>query len=132
MFLGSTLVSWASCKQFSVVQSTTKVVYVAAISCCSQLLWMMATSRDFGLALSHMPLLCDSTSAISIAKNRVLHSKTKHVDVHFHFLRDHYEKGDTDIHHVDTHKQVTDFLTKPLDQSTFAQLQWKLGKCFPF
>jgi hypothetical protein len=63
---------------------------------------MIATLRDFGLELTRMPLLCDSTSAISVAKNLVLHSKIKHIDVHFHFLHDHYEKGDIDLSHVDT------------------------------
>jgi hypothetical protein len=63
---------------------------------------MMATLRDFSLDFHHVPLLCDSTSAISVAKNHVLHSNTKHVDVRFHFLHDHYEKGDNDLHEVDT------------------------------
>jgi hypothetical protein len=76
--------------------------YVATASCCSQLLWMIATLRDFGLQLTQVPLLCDSTSAISVAKNLVLHSKTKHIDVCFHFLHDHYKKGDIDLSHVDT------------------------------
>jgi hypothetical protein len=58
---------------------------------------MIATLRDFGLDFQHVPLLCDSTNAISVAKNLVLYYKTKHIDVHFHFLRDHYEKGDIDL-----------------------------------
>ena len=105
-FLGSSLVSWSSRKQSNVVQSTTEAEYVAAASCCSQLLWMIATLRDFGLVFTRVPLLCDSTSAISVAKNPVLHSKTKHIDVRFHFLRDHYEKGDIDLFHVDTQNQL--------------------------
>jgi hypothetical protein len=51
-----------------------------------------------------VPLLCDSTSDISVAKNPVLHSKTKHIDVHFHFHRDHYEKEDIDLYNVNTHR----------------------------
>ena len=69
-----------------------------------------------------MPLLCDNTSAISIANNPVLHSKTKHIDVRYHFLRDHVDKGDIDLIHVETHHQLADILTKPLDQATFARL----------
>jgi hypothetical protein len=64
-----------------------------------------------------VPLFYDSTSAISIAKNTVLHSKTKHIEVLFHFLRDHYEKGDIDLHHIDTQNQLADIFTKPLDQA---------------
>ncbi|MDG6632710.1 Ty1/Copia family ribonuclease HI, partial [Staphylococcus aureus] len=131
-FIGSSLVSWSSRKQSSVAQSTTEAESVAAASCCSQLLRMMATLRDFGLSFSRVPLLCDSTSAISVAKNPVLHSKTKHIDVRFHFLRDHYKKGDIDLRHVDTHHQLADIFTKPLDQSTFNRLRGELGVCFPF
>jgi hypothetical protein len=71
-FLGTSLVSWSSRKQSSVAMSTTKAEYVAVASYCSQLLWMMATLRDFGLDFHHVPLLCDSTSAISVPKNPVL------------------------------------------------------------
>jgi len=131
-FLGSSLVSWSSRKQSNVAQSTTEAEYVAAASCCSQLLWMIATLRDFGLLFSHVPLLCDSTSAISVAKNPVLHSKTKHIDVRYHFLRDHVEKGDIELKHVDTSQQLADILTKPLDQATFARLRGEFGVCYPF
>jgi hypothetical protein len=81
---------------------------------------MTSTLSDFGLSFERVPLLCDSTNAISVAKNPVLHSKTNHIDMRFHFLCDHYEKGDIDICHVDIHKQLADILTKPLDQATFA------------
>ncbi|WVZ93982.1 hypothetical protein U9M48_039928 [Paspalum notatum var. saurae] len=98
--LGTSLVSWSSRKQASVALFTTEAEYVAAASCCSQLLWMKATLSDFGLRFGKIPLLVDSTCAISVAKNPVLHSRTKHIDVRFHFLRDHYEKGDIDLVHV--------------------------------
>ncbi|WVZ70452.1 hypothetical protein U9M48_019121 [Paspalum notatum var. saurae] len=79
--LGTYLVSWSSRKQASVSLSTTETEYIAAASCCSQLLWMKATLSDFGLRFGKIPLLVDSTSAISVAKNPVLHSRTKHIDV---------------------------------------------------
>ena len=93
---------------------------------------MIATLRDFGLVFTRVPLLCDSTSAISVAKDPFLHSKTKHIDVRFHFLRDHYVKGDIDLSHVDTQNQLADILTKPLDLESFAHLRGELGVCFPF
>jgi hypothetical protein len=74
-FLGSSFVSWSSRKQSSVAQSTTEG------SCCSQLLWITYTMSDFGEEYTHVPLQCDSTSAISVAKNPVLHSKTKHIEM---------------------------------------------------
>jgi hypothetical protein len=80
-FLGSSLVSWSSRKQSSVAQSTTEAEYIAAASFCSQLLWITYTMSDFGEEYTHVPLQCDSTSAIIVAKNPVLHSKSKHIEV---------------------------------------------------
>ncbi|WVZ89250.1 hypothetical protein U9M48_035676 [Paspalum notatum var. saurae] len=113
--LGTSLVSWSSCKQASVSLSTTEAEYIAAASCCSQLLWIKATLSDFGLRFGKIPLLVDSTSAISVAKNPVLHSRTKHIDVRFHFLRDLYEKGDIDLVHIASENQLADIFTKPLE-----------------
>ncbi|WVZ76496.1 LOW QUALITY PROTEIN: hypothetical protein U9M48_024471 [Paspalum notatum var. saurae] len=121
--LGTSLVSWSSRKQVSVALSTTETEYVAAASCCSQLLWMKTTLSDFSLRFGRIPLLVDSTSAISIAKNTVLHSRTKHIDVRFHFLRDHYEKGDIDLIHVVSANQLADIFTKPLEFDAFTRLR---------
>jgi len=132
-FLGSSLVSWSLHKQSSVALSTTEAEYVAAASCCSQIVWMIQTLRDYGLSFSErVPLFCDSTSAISVGKNPCLHSKTKHIDVRFHFLRDQYEKGVIDLIHVESKNQLADILTKPLDQTTFERLRGELGVMYPF
>jgi hypothetical protein len=128
-FLGFYLVSLSSRKQSSVAQSTTEAEYVAAASCCSQLLWITYTMSDFGEEYTHVPLQCDSTSAISVAKNPMLHSKTKHIEVRYHFLRDNVEKGKIALIHVPTHDQLADIFTKPLDQATFARLRGELGVC---
>ncbi|WVZ53867.1 hypothetical protein U9M48_004755 [Paspalum notatum var. saurae] len=121
--LGTSLVSWSSRKQASVSLSTTEAEYIATASCCSQLLWMKATLSDFGLRFGKIPLLVDSTSAISVAKNPVLYSRTKHIDVRFHFLRDHYEKGDIDLVHVASENQLADIFTKPLEFGAFVRLR---------
>ncbi|WVZ80825.1 hypothetical protein U9M48_028272 [Paspalum notatum var. saurae] len=118
--LGTSLVSWSSRKQASVSLSR---VYI----CCSQLLWMKATLSDFGLRFGRFPLLVDSTSAISVAKNPILHSRTKHIDMRFHFLRDHYEKGDIDLVHVAFENQLADIFTKPLEFGAFVRLRGELG-----
>ncbi|WVZ84665.1 hypothetical protein U9M48_031670 [Paspalum notatum var. saurae] len=124
--LGTSLVSWSSRKQASVALSTTEAEYIAAASCCSQLLWIKATLSDFGLRFGRIPLLVDSTSTISVAKNPVLHSRTKHIDVRFHFLRDHYEKGDIDLIHVVSANQLADIFTKPLEFDAFTRLRgWR-------
>ncbi|WVZ70160.1 LOW QUALITY PROTEIN: hypothetical protein U9M48_018848 [Paspalum notatum var. saurae] len=120
--LGTFHVSWSSRKQASVSLSTTEAEYIAAASCCSQLLWMKATLSDFGLRFGKIPLLIDSTSAISVAKNPVLHSRTKHIDVRFHVLRDHHEKGDIDLIHL------ADIFTKPLEFDAFMRLRAFTGR----
>jgi hypothetical protein len=84
---------------------------------------------DFGEEYTHVPLECDSTSAISVAKNQVLHSKTKHIGVRYHFLRDNIEKEKIALIHVPTHDQLVDIFTKPLDQATFTLLWGDLGVC---
>jgi hypothetical protein len=76
--------------------------------------------------------MCDSTSAISVAKNPVLHSRTKHIEVMYHFLRDNVEMGNIDLIHVPTEKQLADILTKTLDQATFARFRGELRVVFPF
>jgi hypothetical protein len=127
--LGSSLVSWSSRKQLSVAQTTTEAEYVAAASCCSQLHWITYTMTDFGEEYTHVPLQCDSTSAISIAKNPVLHSKTKNIEVRYYFQRDNVEKGKITLIHVPTHDQLGDIFTEPLDQATFTRLRGELGVC---
>jgi hypothetical protein len=131
-FLGSSLVSWSSRKQSSVAQSTTEAEYVAAASCCSQLLWITYTMSDFSEEYTHVPLQYDRTSAISVAKNPVLHYKTKHIEVRYHFLRDNVEKGKISLIHVPTHDQLADIFTKPLDQATFTHLRGGAWCVFDF
>ena len=91
---------------------------------------MIATLRDFGLEFpERVPLFCDSTSAISVGKNSCLHSRSKHIDIHFHFLRDQYEKGAVDLIHVDTDDQLADILTNPLEEKPFIHLRGGVGSC---
>nr|BAH79981.1 putative unclassified retrotransposon protein [Oryza sativa Indica Group] len=119
-------------KQSSVAQSTAESEYVAAASCCSQIPWLLSTLKDYGLTFEKVPLFCDNTSAINIAKNPVQHSRTKHVDIRFHFLRDHVEKGDVELQFLDTKLQIADIFTKPLDSNCFAFLHGELGIIHPF
>jgi hypothetical protein len=77
----------------SVALSTAEAEYIVACHCCAQLLWMRQTLRDYGYKLSNVPLLCDNESAIRMADNPVEHSLTKHIDIWYHFLRDHQQRG---------------------------------------
>jgi hypothetical protein len=118
-FLGRSLMSWSSKKQTSVALSTAEAEYVATGQCCAQLLCMRQTLQDFGYNLSKVPLLCDNESAIRMADNPVEHSRTKHIDIRHHFLRDHQQKGDIEVFYISTENQLVDIFTKPLDEKTF-------------
>jgi hypothetical protein len=102
-------------KQNFVALSTAEAEYIAACHCCAQLLWMRQILTDYAYKFSKVPLLCDNESAICMADNPVEHSHTKHIDIWYHFLRDHQQKGDNEIAYVNTHNQLADILTNPLD-----------------
>jgi hypothetical protein len=121
-FLGRSMVSWSYKKQASVALSTAEAEYIAAGQCCAQLLWMRQTLRDFGYNLSKVPLLCDNGSVICLANNPVEHSRTKHIDIRHHFLRDHQQKGDINVYQISTKNQLADIFTKPLDEKRFCRL----------
>ncbi|WVZ95623.1 hypothetical protein U9M48_041358 [Paspalum notatum var. saurae] len=92
--LGRLLVLWSSKKQNCVSLSTAEAEYIAAESSCAQLLYMKQTLKDYGVELTRIPLLCDNESAVKLANNPVQHSRTKHMDIRHHFIRDHVAKGD--------------------------------------
>ena len=92
--LGRSLVSWSSKKQNSVALSTAEVEYIATGACCAQILYMKQTLLDYGVVLEKVPVLCDNESAVKLANNLVQHSRTKHIDIRHHFLRDHVAKND--------------------------------------
>jgi hypothetical protein len=83
---------------------------------------MRQTLQDFGYNLSKVPLLCDNESTIRMSDNLVEHSRTKHIDIWHHFLRDHQQKGDIEVYHISTENQLADSFTKPLDEKTFCRL----------
>jgi hypothetical protein len=120
-------VSWASKKQNSVALSTVEAEYITVGHCCVQLLWMRQTLRDYGYKLSKVPLLCDNESAIRMADNPVEHSRTKHIVIRYHFLRDHQQKGDIEIAYINTKDQLANIFTKPLDEKIFTKLRNELN-----
>jgi hypothetical protein len=88
--------------------------------------------RDFGVMFERVLLMCDNTSAISVAKNLVFHKKMRHVEKRHHFLRDHVEKRDIEMRYIDTERQLADIFTKSLDSSRFADLREGFGVCHPY
>ena len=126
-FLGNKLVSWFSKKQNFVSTSTVEAEYIAAGSCCAQILWMKNQLIDYGLKVNKIPIFCDNTSAIDITKNPIQHSRTKHIDIKYHFIREHVMNGTVELYFVPSEKQLADIFTKPLDESTFSRLVSDLG-----
>ena len=126
-FIGPCLVSWGSRKQNSIALSTTEAEYIAAAACCSQLLWLKQQLKDFGVELGTLEIKCDNTSAINVSKNPVHHSRTKHIDIRHHFLRDHVEKGNIELTHCRTEDQIADIFTKGLSRLPYLNLRMLLG-----
>ena len=81
---------------------------------------------DFDLSFEHVPIKYDNTSAISISKNHVQHSRTKHIEIRHHFLRDHAQKGDITLEFVSTKDQLVDIFTKPLSEEQFFDIRRQL------
>ena len=121
------LVSWFSKKKNSVSTSTAEAEYIAAGSCCAQILWMKNQLLDYGLQVERISIFCDNTSAIAITENPVQHSRTKHIDIKYHFIREYVMNGTVELHFVPSEKQLADIFSKPLVESTFSRLVSELG-----
>ena len=121
------LMSWSSKKQNFVALSTAEAEYIAAGSCCAQILQIKQQLSDFGVTMHNVPIFCDNTNAINITKNHVQHSCTKHIKIRHHFIRDHALKGDICIEHVDILNQLADIFTKLLNEDQFCKIRIELG-----
>ncbi|GJQ89587.1 retrovirus-related pol polyprotein from transposon TNT 1-94 [Tanacetum coccineum] len=123
--LGGKLVCWSAKKQQSVAMSSAEAEYVAAVGCCASIIWMKSQLSDYDIHYKMVPIFCDNTSVIAISNNPVLYSRTKHIDIRYHFIRDHILKGDIELHFIPTEYQLADIFTKPLDEPTFTRLKAK-------
>jgi hypothetical protein len=94
--------------------------YIVAASCCTQVLWMKQTLTYIHVEYDEpIPIYCDNTSTISISKNPVMHSKTKHIPIKYHFLREHVVENNIRAEYVGTKEQVAYIFTKLLPQESF-------------
>nr|GEV63797.1 copia protein [Tanacetum cinerariifolium] len=126
-FLGKKLVSWSSKKQDCTTLSTAKAEYVSLSACCAQVLWMRTQLTDYGFHFNKIPIYCDSKSTIAISCNPVQHSRTKHIAVRYHFIKEHVEKGTIELYFVNTDYQLADIFTKALSADHFNYLICRLG-----
>ncbi|GJW60282.1 hypothetical protein Tco_0109617 [Tanacetum coccineum] len=102
--------------------SSAEAEYVVAAGCCAQVLWIKSQLADYDVLYDKVPIFYDNTSAIAISNNIVLHSRRKHIDIRYHFIRDHILKGDIELHFVPTELQLADIFTKPLAEPSFTRL----------
>ncbi|GJR18711.1 putative ribonuclease H-like domain-containing protein [Tanacetum coccineum] len=121
-FLRSRLISWQCKKQTIVANSTTEAEYVAAASCCGQVLWIQNQMLDYGYNFMNTKIFIDNESTICIVKNPVFHSKTKHIEIRHHFIRDSNEKKLIQMIKIHTDQNVADLLTKAFDVGRFQYL----------
>ncbi|GJS55442.1 hypothetical protein Tco_0628804 [Tanacetum coccineum] len=126
-FMGCCLTSWFSKKQTALAISTTEAEYVSARKACQQALWMKQALIDYGVRLDDIPIMCDNKGAIDLSKNPVQHSRTKHIEIRHHFLRDNVQKGNIFIEKVSSEDNIADILTKPLKREPFNYLRLGLG-----
>ena len=120
---GNNLVSWMSKKQNFVSLSTAEAEYIAAGSCCTQLLWMKKLLHDYGIPQDTICVFYDNTSAINLSKNLVQHSKSKHIEIQYHFFRDLVQDKVVCLEFIHTDNQKVDIFTKSLDGPRFESLR---------
>ncbi|GJS59148.1 putative ribonuclease H-like domain-containing protein [Tanacetum coccineum] len=126
--LSKGLISWQCKKQTIVANSTTEAEYVAAANCCGQVLWIQNQMLDYGFNFMNTKIHIDNESTICIVKNPVFHSKTKHIEIRHHFIRDSYEKRLIQVIKIHTDHNVADLLTKAFDVSS-DEFGVKTGSC---
>ncbi|GJW41631.1 retrotransposon protein, putative, ty1-copia subclass [Tanacetum coccineum] len=125
--LGDRLVSWSSKRQKSAAISSTEAEYIALSGCCAQVLWMRSQLTDYGFGFNKIPMYCDNKSAIALCCNNVQHSRSKHIDIRFHFIKEHVENGVIELYFVNTEYQLADIFTKALGRERIEFLINKLG-----
>ncbi|GJX32330.1 retrovirus-related pol polyprotein from transposon TNT 1-94 [Tanacetum coccineum] len=105
----------------------TRPEYIALSSCCAQILWMRSQLTDYGFGFNKIPMYCDNKSAIALCCNNVQHSRSKHIDIRFHFIKEHVENGVIELYFVNTEYQLADIFTKALGRERIEFLINKLG-----
>ncbi|GKD43849.1 retrovirus-related pol polyprotein from transposon TNT 1-94, partial [Tanacetum coccineum] len=126
-FLGDRLVSWSSKRQKSSAISSTEAEYIATSGCCAQIFWMRSQLIDYGLGLYKILMYYDNKSAIALSCNNVQNYRSKHIDIRFHFIKEHVENGVIKLYFFNMEYQLVDIFTKALTRERIEFLINKLG-----
>ncbi|GJS49985.1 hypothetical protein Tco_0600106 [Tanacetum coccineum] len=124
---GDKLVSWSSKKQDCTSISSAEAEYVSLSACCAQVLWLRTQLTDYGFHFDKIPMYCDSKAAIAISYIPVQDSRTKHIDVICHFIKEQVEKDIVKLFFVRTEYLLADLFTKALSEDRFKYLVRRLG-----
>ncbi|KAL0413673.1 UNVERIFIED_CONTAM: Retrovirus-related Pol polyprotein from transposon TNT 1-94 [Sesamum radiatum] len=128
--MSSGAVSWCSKKQPIVTLSTIEAEFVAATVCACQGIWMKRILKELGYFKEEcITVMCDNSSTIKLSKNPVMHGRSKHIDVRFHFLRNLMKDGALELVYCGSQDQVADIMTKPLKIEVFQKHRKMLGVC---
>lgn len=126
--LGSNLISWSAKRQPTVSHSSTEAEYRALALTASELTWISSILQDLNIAQPHpAKLFCDNLSAVYLTANLVLHSRSKHIDVDYHYIRERVALGFIETQHIPATSQLADIFTKSLSRQAFMDLRFKLG-----
>ncbi|GJW41423.1 hypothetical protein Tco_0067268 [Tanacetum coccineum] len=117
-FLRDRLVSWSSNKQRSTAISTTEAEYIAMSGCCTQILWMRSQLKDYGFEFNKIPRYCNNKSAIALCCNNVQHSRSKHIDIRHHFIREQVENRVVELYFVETNYSTAGHTHKAFPRET--------------
>jgi hypothetical protein len=126
-FVGQCAVTWSSRKQRIVAQSTAEAEYIALAHCTREVLFLRQLLLELGYGQETTTIMEDNQACISIAENPAQHSRTKHIDVRYHFIREHVRVKDIKLEYISTKENTADTLTKALAKDQFENLRGRLG-----
>ena len=126
--LGKTHVTWTRKKHNCISQSTAKAKYVVVAVNCTNIVWIKQLLKGMKEEITKpMILYCDNTSVINISKNLLMHIKTKHIIIKYHYLRESIQDKEVKVEYVNTKEQIVDIFTKALPKDSHEYQRGKIG-----
>ncbi|XP_071933045.1 secreted RxLR effector protein 161-like [Coffea arabica] len=126
--LSEAAILWISKKRPVVSLSTTEVEFIAAAESSCQAVWLRRILETVGRnQINPTAIYCDNSSTIKLSRNPVLHGRSKHIDIRFHFLRELTRNGMVELLHCSPQEQVADVMTKPLKLEDFIRMRDRMG-----
>ncbi|XP_020696174.1 uncharacterized protein LOC110109444 [Dendrobium catenatum] len=126
-FLGPTLVSWTVKKQVTVAKSSTEAEYRALSAATSEVIWLRRLLEEIDITQTGPTTIhCDNISAMALAKNPILHARTKHIEIDYQFIRHHLNSNSIRLTHISSTDQIADIFTKSFIPARFQELRRKL------